>query len=61
MLGRRTELAEKLRKVTGIGRKVMVERQEWGEMRAFRGKVIVRKEEEALKFAAGWRDRGNAV
>ena len=53
ILGRQAELAERLRKVTGLQSRGTVERRMWSEMRTFQGRAVVGKEEEALAFADG--------
>ena len=54
-------MADRLREVTGLGKKETVERQEWSAMRSFQGKVYAGKDVEALEAASNWKDRGRTV
>ena len=56
ILGRRSDLAGRIKERAGLGRRERAERQVWGDFRVFPGQVHLTGSEEALGVAKGWNE-----
>ena len=54
-------MAARLKRVTGVGKEETVERQEWGKMQRFQGKVYVGKGVEAQEVTSEWKGMAHTV